>query len=239
MADAVYRSSYEPWSEYVSGIRGKDPGWDPLAFRCGGSPQARVRMLRVGEPYRYNRNWQSRTTPQDKAVEAHKGWLINQGTVDQADQQTSANEYQVFNPALPEVREYLLNVFREIYMNYRIDGMLFDDYFTPTTSRHHQGSTTPTSTLRIRAMPPTTEGLKQQMGDWRRANVNLLMHQPLRGDSGTPSDLRFGLSPAGIAYHGPENMPEELGLPSPVPGDFDRQYDRIYSDPPHGFTRVG
>ena len=25
MADAVYRSSYEPWSEYVSGIRGKDP----------------------------------------------------------------------------------------------------------------------------------------------------------------------------------------------------------------------
>ncbi len=37
----------------------------------------------------------------------------------------------MFNPALPEVREYLLNVFREIYMNYRIDGMLFDDYFYP------------------------------------------------------------------------------------------------------------
>ena len=37
----------------------------------------------------------------------------------------------MFNPALPEVREYLRKIIREIYTKYRIDGMLFDDYFYP------------------------------------------------------------------------------------------------------------
>lgn len=32
MSDAFYKSSYEPWSSYLTGTRGKDPGWDPLAF---------------------------------------------------------------------------------------------------------------------------------------------------------------------------------------------------------------
>lgn len=232
MADAVYRSSYEPWSEYVSGIRGKDPGWDPLAFVVEEAHKRGLECYAWVNPYRYNRNWQSRTTPQDKAVEAHKGWLINQGTVDQADQQTSANEYQVFNPALPEVREYLLNVFREIYMNYRIDGMLFDDYFYPNNI---PATTKALDYADFHAQNPghatDTEGLKQQMGDWRRANVNLLMHQLYEEIQARRPDLRFGLSPAGIAYHGLENMPEELGLPSPVPGTSDWQYDQIYSDP--------
>lgn len=32
MSDAFYKSSYEPWSYYLTNERGKDPGWDPLAF---------------------------------------------------------------------------------------------------------------------------------------------------------------------------------------------------------------
>ena len=29
-ADAFYRSSYEPWSDLLTGTLGEDPGWDPL-----------------------------------------------------------------------------------------------------------------------------------------------------------------------------------------------------------------
>ena len=32
MADAFYKSSYEPWTRYLTGTRGLDPGWDPLEF---------------------------------------------------------------------------------------------------------------------------------------------------------------------------------------------------------------
>ena len=30
MCDAMYQSSYEPWSSYLTGTRGTNPGWDPL-----------------------------------------------------------------------------------------------------------------------------------------------------------------------------------------------------------------
>ena len=30
--DALYKSSYEPWSSYLNNGRGVDPGWDPLQF---------------------------------------------------------------------------------------------------------------------------------------------------------------------------------------------------------------
>ena len=32
MCDAMYQSSYEPWSSYLTGTRGKNPGYDPLAY---------------------------------------------------------------------------------------------------------------------------------------------------------------------------------------------------------------
>ena len=31
-ADALYRSSYEPWSRWLTGRQGQDPGWDPLEW---------------------------------------------------------------------------------------------------------------------------------------------------------------------------------------------------------------
>ena len=32
LCDAMYKSSYEPWSTALTGTRGKDPGYDPLQF---------------------------------------------------------------------------------------------------------------------------------------------------------------------------------------------------------------
>ncbi|WP_296649107.1 glycoside hydrolase family 10 protein, partial [Romboutsia sp. 13368] len=31
-SDALYKSSINPWSEYLTGTQGKDPGYDPLPF---------------------------------------------------------------------------------------------------------------------------------------------------------------------------------------------------------------
>ena len=31
-ADALYKSDINPWSDVLTGIQGKDPGYDPLAF---------------------------------------------------------------------------------------------------------------------------------------------------------------------------------------------------------------
>ena len=31
-SDALYRSTIDPWSRFLTGTSGKDPGWDPLEF---------------------------------------------------------------------------------------------------------------------------------------------------------------------------------------------------------------
>ena len=31
-SDALYNSSLEPWSRYLTGVQGANPGYDPLAF---------------------------------------------------------------------------------------------------------------------------------------------------------------------------------------------------------------
>mgnify|MGYP000671125575 CR=1 FL=1 len=218
MADAVYNSSYEPFSQYVSGTRGKDPGWDPLAFAVEECHKRGLECYAWVNPYRFNRNNQARTTTQDKWVLSQPGWIIDNGTT------TSHNEYQVFNPALPEVREYLLKIMKEIYTNYRIDGMLFDDYFYPNGI---PANSTAQDYADFVEQTGITNGTSQQIGDWRRENINLFIRQLYEMIQNDRPDMRFGLSPAGIGYKGCKDVD---GLEPPGFGS-DWQYDDIYSDP--------
>lgn len=218
MADAVYNSSYEPFSQYVSGTRGKDPGWDPLAFAVEECHKRGLECYAWVNPYRFNRNNQARTTTQDKWVLSQPGWIIDNGTT------TSHNEYQVFNPALPEVREYLLKIMKEIYTNYRIDGMLFDDYFYPNGI---PANSTAQDYADFVEQTGITNGTSQQIGDWRRENINLFIRQLYEMIQNDRPDMRFGLSPAGIGYKGCKDVD---GVEPPGFGS-DWQYDDIYSDP--------
>lgn len=226
MSDAMYKSSYEPWSQFLTGTRGKEAGWDPLAFVVEECHKRGLECYAWVNPFRYNRRNAARTTPQDVEILSHKGWIIDQGTV------SAPDEYKVFNPGMPEVREYLLKVFREIYLNYRIDGMLFDDYFYPNGIP----ATTQAQDYELfhAAVPDhatDAAGLKKDFGDWRRGNINLFMKQLYDQIQKDRPDMRFGLSPAGIANKGLKDFDPDLGLPSAIPGTSDWQYDDIYSDP--------
>lgn len=184
-ADAVYKSSYEPWSEWVSGTRGKDPGWDPLAFAVEECHKRGLECYAWVNPFRFSRNWQARTTPQDLEV-LSKGWIIDNGTT------TQHNEYQIFNPALPEVREYLYGIMKEIYTNYRIDGFLFDDYFYPNKI---PADNTAQDYADFQEQNPGVSGTKENINNWRRGNINLFMRELYAMVQKDRPDIRFGLSP--------------------------------------------
>ena len=51
-ADAFWPSPYEPWSEYLTGVRGKNPGWDPLAFLVDESHKRNLEFHAWFNPYR-------------------------------------------------------------------------------------------------------------------------------------------------------------------------------------------
>ena len=49
-ADAFWPSPHEPWSEYLTGVRGQDPGWDPLAFLVAESHKREPGVPRLVQP---------------------------------------------------------------------------------------------------------------------------------------------------------------------------------------------
>ena len=69
MSDAFYKSSYEPWSSYLTGTRGKDPGWDPLAFVVEECHKRGMECHAWVNPYRFSTgsNW---STAQDQALKS-------------------------------------------------------------------------------------------------------------------------------------------------------------------------
>jgi uncharacterized lipoprotein YddW (UPF0748 family) len=52
MADSLYRSELEPWSEYLTGQIGKDPGYDPLAFAIQEAHARGMELHAWFNPYR-------------------------------------------------------------------------------------------------------------------------------------------------------------------------------------------
>lgn len=205
--DAVYKSSYEPWSAVLTGVRGTDPGWDPLAFCIEECHKRGLECYAWINPFR----WSTGTdynTPQDKAIK-EKGWILSYGG------------YYVLNPAIPEAREHILKVCKEIVDNYALDGVLFDDYFYPNNIP--ENNTAGDWNLY------KASGTSMSIGDWRRENINIFVREFQKMIEEAHPDMRFGISPAGIAG----KSASKFGV-SPVPSTVtssDWQYSTIYSDP--------
>ncbi|MBO4504865.1 MAG: family 10 glycosylhydrolase, partial [Lachnospiraceae bacterium] len=148
-SDAMYKSSYFPWSSYASGKQGVDPGYDPLAIMV---EEAHARDLEIHawlNPYRITAKYtlteeEKNATPlMQKTLLAKRllskknparKWLSNKKTSD--DRRVIAYQAQLYyNPAIAEVRKLIVNGVKEIVENYDVDGIHFDDYFYPAFTK--------------------------------------------------------------------------------------------------------
>ncbi len=208
MSDAMYKSKYEPWSQYLSSERGADPGWDPLEYIVSEAHARGIEVHAWLNPYRYSTSAESHgNLPDDYAV-AHPDWLLDYG-----------NYTKILNPGMPEVRQRISDVVADIITNYDVDGIVFDDYF------YVQGITDDMDDKQYQLYNP--EGLSRK--DWRRNNVNQMVRNVQNRINSIKPYITFGISPAGVAASSPV-MAGKYGVePSPVGSDW--QYDGIYSDP--------
>lgn len=208
MADAMYESSLEPWSSFVSGKRGVSPGWDPLRFVVDECHRRGLECYAWVNPFRWSAGTDYNSGPDRLWKE--RGWLLSYG------------KYTVFNPGLEDVRQHVVGICREIVSGYDVDGLVFDDYFYP--NRIPEDSTAPDYALWQAEAPWMT------FGDWRRANVHKTVADVHSMVSDLRPGLRFGISPAGIAGKSHTSAPKWGMSCCEVKGD-DWQYSEIYSDP--------
>jgi uncharacterized lipoprotein YddW (UPF0748 family) len=211
MCDAMYKSSYEPWSGYLTGTRGLDPGWDPLAFLVSECHKRGIECHVWLNPYRFSTggNW---TTDQDVA-------LKNSGTLLSYTSGTTTTT--ILNPGLAASRERIVNVCKELVTNYDIDGIIFDDYFYP--------SGIPTSSSADDYSLWQSSGTTLSFANWRRANVNQMVKDVFDMVQATKPYVRFGIGPAGVA--GTASTSASAHNVDPCPTGSDWQYSSIFSDP--------
>lgn len=209
-ADAYYKSSLEPWSRYISGTRGTDPGWDPLEWMVQECHKRGMECYAWVNPFRISVSGITTSTSFDRQW-YNNGWMLK-GTANPS--------YVVFNPGIPAARQHCLDVIKDIYSRYMVDGLLFDDYFYPSEGTAEDSSAGDYTLWK-------NSGSKLSFGDWRRENVNNFVKELYNAIQADRPDMRFGIGPAGVAGA----SGDKYGVGQPNITSTDWMYDKIYCDP--------
>ena len=204
-ADALYSSSLEPWSEYLTGKQGSptNPKWDPFAELIALAHDAGIEVHAWINPFRAKHpsakgdlasNHVSRQFPNDVLTYGRNLWM---------------------DPASGPLRRHTLDVVRDLVRRYDIDGVHIDDYFYPYPVK---GVKFPDDASYANFVKG---GGKLSRSAWRRENVNGFVHDLHHLIKIEKPWLMVGISPFGI-YR--PNIPKgiEAGLD---------QFADLYADP--------
>ncbi|NLU66264.1 family 10 glycosylhydrolase [Streptomyces sp. HNM0574] len=203
-ADALWPSPHEPWSEWLTGEQGRDPGWDPLDFVVR---EARRRKLEVEawfNPYRIALHDDPGRLVAGHPAREHPEWAVRYGG------------QLYYNPGLPEVRRFVQDAMLHAVERYDVAGVHWDDYFYPypvlgevfddgAAYREHRGD-----------FP--------DLASWRRHNIDTLVREMSARVHRAKPWVRFGVSPFGV-WRNEETDPAGSATRAGV-----QTYDDLYAD---------
>ncbi|HEY4391469.1 MAG TPA: family 10 glycosylhydrolase, partial [Paenibacillus sp.] len=176
-ADAFYPSKLAPWSKWLTGEQGKDPGYDPLAFMIEEAHKRNLEFHAWFNPYRASMEPDINSLIPEHPLRQHPNWLLTYGG------------RLIMDPGIPETQQYIIDSIMEVVHNYDIDAVHFDDYFYPYPVA---GVNFPDDT----SYSKYGNGMNRE--DWRRNNVNTLIQNLSKAIKAEKPYVQFGISPFGI-----------------------------------------
>ena len=241
--DALYDSPIEPWSKYLTGEEGTppEPYWDPLKFAIKEAHKRGMELHAWLNPYRAMRSIPSDFSQKivmNQEIDPTLEIVLNRefdqdskmkvsGTSERAANHVSNthpewllvmnDKIAIFDPGLQEAIEYNRDIVMDVVNRYDVDGIHFDDYFYPYPP-NHMGSSSANEKLDDDTFAKYPRGYTNK-GDWRRANVDLLVEMIHDSIQVVKPWVKFGISPFGIW---------KSGVPSGISGM--NAYDTIYGD---------
>ncbi|MGL4345322.1 MAG: family 10 glycosylhydrolase [Cellulosilyticaceae bacterium] len=169
-SDALYASAINPWSDVLTGVQGKYPGYDPMAFMIEETHKRGMAFHAWLNPYRVTTSG----VDINQLSSTHPARL-------NPDMVLVHNNALYYNPERADVKQHIVDTVQEIVRNYDVDGIHFDDYFYPS------------------GYPlPTGETKDGWAANSRRAHVNDMVKQVSEGIKQMDSSVLFGISPGGI-----------------------------------------
>ena len=185
--DALYASTFEPWSEYLTGKMGQAPKpfYDPLEFAVTEAHRRGLELHAWFNPFRARHNTGFSTLSKDHISKTHPEFVRTYG------------KQLWLDPGDRAAREYSLAVILDLVKRYDIDGAHMDDYFYPYAEKDKTGAT-----IDFPDWPSwkryLDSGGKLSRGDWRRENVNGFVHRLNDEIKARKPWVKFGVSPFGI-----------------------------------------
>ncbi|MGW5372667.1 glycoside hydrolase family 10 protein [Streptomyces sp. NPDC004009] len=177
-ADALWPSPHEPWSEYLTGAQGRDPGWDPLGTAVHEAHARGLELHAWFNPYRVaNHTDPGRLVPSHPA-RVHPDWVVPYG----------GKLY--YDPGRPDVRAFVQRAMLDAVARYPVDAVHFDDYFYPYPVAGQ--------TFDDDASYDRYGGDFASRADWRRDNIDRLVRETAAGIRRVRPGTRFGISPFGV-----------------------------------------
>lgn len=185
--DAMYPSQYFPWSKFASGKQGKNPGYDPLAYAVQAAHQRGLQLHAWINPYRitgYLNRYSDLCASNPAIAWAKDGDSSNDRWV------LCQNGEYYYNPAIPQVRQLIIDGVKEIVTNYEVDGIHFDDYFYPNLDDSKAETWFDYPEYQA-------SGTSLSVAAWRRNNVNELVRGVYSAVKSIRPQALFGISPEG------------------------------------------
>jgi uncharacterized lipoprotein YddW (UPF0748 family) len=178
--DAVYASTLEPWSSYLTGTQGTPPSpyYDAECRARGMEFHAWINPFRAINNYNNINNFAA-----NHIAKIHPEWLLAQGV------------YRILDPGIPAVRDYVISVVMDVVRRYDVDGIHFDDYFYPYASQG--GSPAPPRFNDDVTYATYPNGYTNQ-SDWRRNNINVFVQRSYDSIKTAKPWVKFGIAPFGI-----------------------------------------
>jgi len=177
MGDAFYDSPYEPWSGNITGTRGKNPGYDVLKFMIDEAHARGIEFHAWINPYRISTRAGASTAYPALHSTVPSSWVVDHEKI------------RIYNPALPEVRQRLADIVKDLITKYDVDGLHLDDYFYPD----------PSSAGTMLSDDVDFNNLKGNIKDkntWRRDNVDKAIELIFNTVKETKPQVVFSISPA-------------------------------------------
>ena len=166
--DALYPSTLEPWSRFLTGQQGRapQPYWDPLQWMIEQCHARGMELHAWINPYRAK-------------TKGTVALSVNHVVIQHPERCFDYDGLTILNPALPENRDHICAVARDIVSRYDVDGIHMDDYFYPYPV----------------AGVPLPDG---KTPDERREYVNQFIKQFYETVHQTKPWVKVGISPFGI-----------------------------------------
>ncbi len=206
MADSLYESKLEPWSEFLTGTSGQSPGYDPLAFAVTEAHRRGLELHAWFNPYRAR-------SPKSKG-ELDPTHLVKR----RPDLAKTYGKHAWLNPTSREVQDHSLAVIADVVKRYDIDGVHLDDYFYPYPELDAAKAEIPFPDDDTWAAY-TAAGGKLARDDWRRDAVNTFVKKLYAETHAAKPWVKVGVSPFGIW---------KPGHPEGIAGFS--QHDKLYAD---------